>query len=94
MKNCSLFPEEIRNRKKSPYPQPVDPNTTIVATAHIKKILEDPTAPLWKIYDPTKLAKYVDTQPEVSKMQSHQYILTTLISLNIWLTHYNINIVA
>ncbi|MFW5787373.1 MAG: asparagine synthase (glutamine-hydrolyzing) [Halanaerobiales bacterium] len=94
-----IVPEQIRKRRKSPYPKIHNPDYTILIKEWLKIIIDDPTSPLLQLVDKEKAlelvkGKYDDlSTPWFGQLMRGAQLMAYLIQLNIWLEEYKIRII-
>jgi len=93
-----ILPEQILNRKKSPYPKTCDPKYTKLVTDKIKKIVSNSNNRIQELVD----MKYVDyiinasdnefARPWFGQLMGRTQLMAYLIQLEMWLVEYNVKI--
>ena len=93
-----LLPDEIVNRKKSPYPKTHNPMYTSLVCAQMSSILENKNSPLLEIVSRDKLLELIETRGEAYKtpwfgqLMTGPQLIAYLVQMNIWLKSYNIRL--
>ncbi len=91
-----LLPEEIYNRKKSPYPKTHNPEYTRLVSAALKETLADPSAPIHALVDKAVIAEMLDTlsivTPWFGQLMTGPQLFAFLLQLNMWLEEYKVSI--
>lgn len=93
-----ILPEQILNRKKSPYPKTCDPKYTKLVTETIKEIVSNPNNRIQELVD----MKYVDyvinssddkfARPWFGQLMGRTQLMAYLIQLEMWLVEYDVKI--
>lgn len=92
-----LLPDEILQRRKSPYPKTYDPAYELALKERLGHILRDSSQPLNKLLS-DEAAKALLTEsfdygkPWFGQLMAGPQLLAYLIQINYWLLHYNIYI--
>lgn len=92
------LPEEIINRKKSPFPKTYDPEYLSLLEDEIKRIITSSTAPLLQIINVKYLFEMLNCHGKNLKenwfgqLMTYPQTLAYLIQINMWLEEYNIKI--
>lgn len=93
-----VLPDEIVERKKSPYPKTHNPLYTDLVCAQMDAILRDNTSPVLQLIDPVKVREIVDTRGESYKapwfgqLMTGPQMMAYLIQINIWLEEYKVKL--
>lgn len=93
-----ILPKDIIYRKKSPYPKTHNPVYTTIVCKMMKDILDKKSSPINEIIDYKTVKKIIDTQgqshtsPWYGQLMTGPQLIAYLIQVNMWLEHYNINI--
>ena len=90
-----LLPEEIRIRKKSPYPKTHNPQYTSVVSSMLRKIIADTDAPIFGLVDRDALSGLLKdefTQPWYGQLMTGPQTMAYMIQLNYWLEKYRVRI--
>ena len=94
------LPDEIIERKKSPYPKTHHPEYTELVTNWLKEILEDKDSILYTLFAKEKLQALVDTKgaafvlPFFGQLMSGPQFLAYLCQLDYWAKIYHVEIVV
>ncbi|MBS4538031.1 asparagine synthase (glutamine-hydrolyzing) [Clostridium sp. D2Q-11] len=94
-----ILPDEIIDRKKSPYPKTHHPVYTELVQKEMKNILSDKSSPVLELIDYTKVKEIVDskgksyTKPWFGQLMTGPQLMAYLIQLNIWLKEYKVRLV-
>ena len=93
-----IVPDEIIDRKKSPYPKTHNPEYTREVSNMLKKILEDKLSPIHQIIDYDFVSNIVDTggesfkEPWYGQLMTGPQVIAYLIQLNNWMKFYNVKL--
>lgn len=92
-----LLPEEILQRKKSPYPKTHNPGYEQLLKQRLSYILRDSLQPIHKILSEEAAQSLLDQsfdygKPWFGQLMAGPQMLAYLIQINYWLLHYNIYI--
>ncbi|WP_416175823.1 asparagine synthase (glutamine-hydrolyzing) [Clostridium sp.] len=93
-----ILPDEILERKKSPYPKTHNPEYTKNVQKQMRKIMKDKTSPLLDLIDKKAVKALVDTggssfkAPWFGQLMRGPQLLAYLIEVNTWLKEYKIKI--
>ena len=93
-----IVPDEIIDRKKSPYPKTHNPEYTREVSNMLKKILEDRSSPIHQINDYDFVSNIVDTggesfkEPWYGQLMTGPQVIAYLIQLNNWMKFYNVKL--
>lgn len=93
-----LIPDEIIDRKKSPYPKTHNPEYTNEVSKMLRVILKDKTSPIHQIVDYDFVSKLVDTggasfeRPWYGQLMTGPQVIAYLIQLNNWMKFYDVKL--
>ena len=90
-----LLPEEIRTRKKSPYPKTHNPQYTSIVCGMLQEIIDDTDAPIYELIDRKALLGLLGdefTQPWYGQLMTGPQTMAYMIQLNYWLEKFRIKI--
>ena len=92
-----LLPDEILQRKKSPYPKTHNPGYEQIMKQRLAYILRDSLQPIHKILSEDAAKSLLDQsfdygKPWFGQLMAGPQMLAYLIQINYWLLHYNIYI--
>lgn len=93
-----ILPDDIVERKKSPYPKTYSPQYSKFVVNWLQKILADKTSPILEIVDFNTIKNIVDTAgayfktPWYGQLMTGPQLIAYLIQINIWLKEYNIDL--
>ena len=92
MKN--ILPEEIMNRKKSPYPKTWNPNYTKTVREALRNIMENKDAPIHQLLNRNYISEIIETdgkaftRPWFGQLMTGPQLMAYLIQVNTWLERY------
>ncbi len=91
-----LLPEEIYNRKKSPYPKTHNPEYTRLVSAALKETLANPAAPIHALVDKTVVEEMLESlsivTPWFGQLMTGPQLFAFLLQLNMWLEEYHVSL--
>ena len=93
-----LLPEEIVNRKKSPYPKTHNPNYLSVVKELLIKIMDNPNSPINNLVNKNYILEILKTdgkaftRPWFGQLMTGPQLIAYLVQINMWLEKYNIKI--
>lgn len=90
-----LLPEDVINRKKSPYPKIHNPAYRTLVTKELLAIFNNPASPLIPLIDVAMVRELMlsgteSHRPWFGQLMTETQMLAYLIQINIWLTEYRI----
>jgi asparagine synthase (glutamine-hydrolysing) len=94
-----ILPEEIIDRKKSPYPKTHNPFYTDAVTEWLKKLTANKDSILHELFEKEKIAKLIETKgsdfsvPWFGQLMTGPQLLAHLGQLHYWAEKYRVNIV-
>lgn len=94
-----ILPDEIVERKKSPYPKTHNPNYTLLVQEEMNNILNDRKSPILPLIDFNEVQRLVQTggrsytKPWFGQLMTGPQLLAYLIQINYWLKEYNVQII-
>lgn len=94
-----VLPEDVLERKKSPYPKTHNPLYSKLVQQEMRNILNDKTSPILDIINLDKVTEIVDTEgksykkPWYGQLMTGPQLIAYLIQINTWLKEYKIKIV-
>ena len=86
-----LLPEQVLWRKKSPYPKTFDPLYTSLVEKRLRKLLDDPNAPLFALVDREAVEQLFLAEPIwpwYGQLMRVPQTMAYLLQLDFWLRHY------
>lgn len=90
------LPDSVLNRKKSPYPKTYDPHYTELVSTQLKELLTQKSAPIFAIVNRVSLEQLLTSEytwPWYGQLMRTPQTIAYMLQINLWLEHYNINIV-
>lgn len=92
-----LLPEEIRLRRKSPYPKTYDLGYEQLLADKIREMLKDPSAPVMDFIDPKKMERFLSSpsdygKPWYGQLMAAPQMLAYLWQINEWMKKWKIKI--
>lgn len=91
------LPDEVRNRKKSPYPKTFDPNYLKLVSELLKNVIADKDAPIHQIVNTDSLRNLLTaeyTWPWYGQLMRVPQTIAYMLQINDWLTKYHVEIVV
>ena len=94
-----ILPDEIIERKKSPYPKSHHPVYLNCVKEKVKALLDNSSAPVWEILKKSAVEEIYNTEgsafsrPWYGQLMNFPQILAYIYMINVWLTEYNVDIV-
>ena len=94
----TLLPDEIIDRKKSPYPKTHNPIYTKAVCKMLNDIAQNPNAKLFQIVDKEAVINMINTQgrsftkPWFGQLMTGPQVIAYLIQLETWLNEYNVKL--
>lgn len=94
-----ILPEEIIERKKSPYPKTHHPEYTKAVQKWMREILKDSSSPILQLIDREKINEIVDTgglsfkKPWFGQLMTGPQLIAYLIQIDIWMKEYKIQLI-
>jgi len=95
MEEDNLFPDEIRLRKKSSYPETCDPKSESFARELCQKIMDDDNAPIWKFFNRNLVNDFVSGKKEWKMTvfpSSMSALCIDILATNTWFEVYEVEI--
>ena len=93
-----LLPEEIVNRKKSPYPKTHNPNYLKVVKEKLARIIENKDAPINDLLNKQYILEILESngksfrRPWFGQLMTGPQLMAYLIQVNMWLEKYQVKI--
>lgn len=93
------LPDEIVNRKKSPYPKTHNPTYLAKVKAILNEIVEDVNAPIFSVLNREYIIEIINTdgkafaRPWFGQLMTGPQLMAYLIQVNMWLKKYNPEII-
>ncbi|EEG77236.1 asparagine synthase (glutamine-hydrolyzing) [Dethiobacter alkaliphilus] len=95
---AGIVPDEVLNRKKSPYPKTHHPQYLELVSRGVKRILDDSTAPLHQLVNAEAVRTFINSEgaaanfPWFGQLMGGPQLLAYFIQLNYWLREYGVEI--
>ena len=93
---AGYLPDEVLNRKKSPYPKTYDPNYLRLVSDVLCRIIENKDAPIFQIVNKEALEQLLHTEyiwPWYGQLMKVPQTIAYMIQINYWLDHYKITVI-
>lgn len=95
---ADVLPDELLNRKKSPYPKTYHPNYIRLLKEELSKILADSNAPIHSVIDKNKVTEFMTQavehgKPWFGQLMAGSQMMAYIIQLNYWLDEYKPRII-
>jgi len=90
-----LLPEEVRMRKKSPYPKTHHPAYLAEVSRRLREVITDPDSPIHEVIRTEKLAELLSEQrsvPWYGQLMTTPQTIAYFLQVNDWLKHYRIRL--
>ncbi len=92
-----LLPEEIRKRKKSPYPKTYDPGYEAILRTSLLEMISDSNSPLLAFVDRNKVFEFCQNvkdygRPWYGQLMAGPQLMAYYLQINYWLEKYQIKI--
>lgn len=93
-----LVPEDIRLRKKSPFPKTYDPGYEAYLNDALQKVIADDSSPLLSIVDGEKLAAFCSNPKDLGKpwfgqLMAGPQLMAYYLQINDWMKRYQIKLI-
>lgn len=93
-----LLPEEILQRRKSPYPKTYDTSYEKLLAGRVREIMSDSHAPVMKFLDRKKMELFLSNpgdygRPWYGQLMAGPQMMAYILQVNFWLSHYGIELV-
>ena len=89
------LPNEVMNRKKSPYPKTFDPKYLQLVCTRLRAVLRQKDAPLLQIVNRKSLEHLLESEyewPWYGQLMKVPQTIAYMLQINFWLEHYGIEI--
>ena len=93
-----ILPNDVIDRKKSPYPKTHNPEYTKIVQNWMQGILDDKSSPILDLIDKEAIKTLIETggssfkEPWFGQLMRGPQLLAYLIQVNTWLKEYNVKI--
>lgn len=94
-----LLPDEIIERKKSPYPKTHNPLYTKILQEMAGEIMEDKSSPLLQLIDIKKVSEIIESggssfgKPWFGQLMTGPQLIAYLIQVDIWMREYKVKVI-
>lgn len=93
-----LLPDEIMNRRKSPYPKTYHPEYEKLLGNRLLEVLSDPNAPIHSLIDVKKIKTFLSSpsdygKPWYGQLMAGPQMIAYLLQVNYWLVKYKIELI-
>ena len=91
-----LLPDGVLWRKKSPYPKTYDPGYLNIVSSWLKRILDDPNAPLLQLVKREALEQLLSAEPTwpwYGQLMKVPQTIAYMLQIDFWLRKYRITLV-
>lgn len=93
-----LLPEEIADRKKSPYPKTYNPEYDKILIKRLIDVINEPSAPINAFIDLGKLQALISSPLDYSKpwygqLMAGPQLIAYMLQVNYWLEKYKVKII-
>ena len=95
-----ILPEEIVDRKKSPYPKTHNPSYLFEVKEELKKVMYDKNAPVNNLLNREYILNILETdgkaftRPWFGQLMTGPQLMAYILQVNMWLKKYNIKIIV
>lgn len=93
-----ILPEEVLQRRKSPYPKTHNPQYTRAVQEWMRSILNDPGSPILGLINAARVRDVVETageafgKPWFGQLMTGPQMTAFLIQVDLWLKYYNVSV--
>lgn len=93
---AGVLPEDVLERRKSPYPKTHNPSYLAAVRNLLREILADPSSPLLQLIDTATVRSMVEsegdsfTRPWFGQLMTGPQLFAYLYQVNIWLSEYKV----
>lgn len=90
-----LLPEQVRCRKKSPYPKTHHPVYSELVAERLQALLKRKDAPIFELISRHALTEYLDSSrqwPWYGQLMTGPQTMAYFLQLNFWLEHYQVDV--
>ncbi len=94
-----ILPDEIIERKKSPYPKSHHPVYINCVKEKVSTLLNTPSAPIWEVLDKGAVKEVYETEgaaftrPWYGQLMNFPQIMAYIYMTDVWLTEYKVDII-
>lgn len=90
-----ILPQQILQRKKSPYPKTFDPRYEVLVSQRLQKILEEKSSPLLYLLNPEGILQCIAQDcswPWYGQLMRRPQTMAYFLQIAFWLEHYQIEL--
>ena len=90
-----LLPEQVRLRKKSPYPKTYNPHYLELVEKRFRQVLENPQSPILQIVRKDRLEGLITedyTWPWYGQLMKAPQTIAYMLQVNFWMSHYRVKL--
>lgn len=90
-----LLPEQVRRRKKSPYPKTYNPHYLELVEKRFRQVLENPQSPILQIVRKDRLEGLITedyTWPWYGQLMKAPQTIAYMLQVNFWMSHYRVKL--
>lgn len=90
-----LLPEQVRRRKKSPYPKTYNPHYLELVEKRFRQVLENPQSPILQIIRKDRLEGLITedyTWPWYGQLMKAPQTIAYMLQVNFWMSHYRVKL--
>ena len=94
---AGVLPEEVLWRKKSPYPKTFDPAYFELVSRRLRRLLEDPSAPIFALVRRESLEQLLTAEyawPWYGQLMNVPQTVAFMLQIDFWLRAYRVRIVS
>lgn len=94
-----VLPHDVLYRKKSPYPKTHHPEYMTLVKNKLNRMIDDKSSPILEIISKQKVKDIIDSDgssfkvPWFGQLMTGPQLIAHLAQINMWLEHYNVNII-
>lgn len=93
---AGILPEEVLQRKKSPYPKTWHPQYLELVSGRLRQILDDPAAPIFQLVRREALEGLLTAEyawPWYGQLMGVPQTIAYMLQINFWLAEYRVKVV-
>lgn len=90
-----LLPEQILNRKKSPFPKTYDPAYLQLVRQRLSVLVQDASAPLWELVQKDQVLALVQGEmswPWYGQLMRTPQTIAYLLQIDFWIRHFGVDL--
>lgn len=91
---AGLLPEQVRSRKKSPYPKTFDPRYEALVTSRLLELLQQKQAPIWQLINRNEVQSMLEKElqwPWYGQLMRRPQTVAYFLQMDFWLRHYHVD---